>query len=120
MAEYENLVMTRGNSQQLVGTLTPAPGRTFATPVSELLFMVKKDVGEDVALSKGIGGGVTIGAESATSISYSIIIDAEETTDEDFENVLQVFVWELKLTEADGWVTTPLSGTFTIQPALSA
>lgn len=105
-----NLTMTRGDSQLLAGTITPPIGRTFSVPATELRFTLKVALSDETPfLQKTIGDGVTIEASSTTAISYTVTIDPDDTSD---LTAAGSFYYDLELTEADGWVSTPLSGRF--------
>lgn len=113
--ETVTLQHTRGDSLLLAGTLTPAPGRTFATPASSLRFVARRNLGDPtIAIAKAIGSGISISAQSSTSISYEVTLDPEDTSALDAREVR--LVWDLELIEGDGWTSTPIGGVLVVRP----
>ena len=109
-----NLQMTRGDSQQLLGTLTPATGRTFSTPISALRFTARRQSGDyGLVLQKTIGSGIAIVSQSSTSISYTIDFAPTDTSVLTGNNDLALS-YDLELTEGNGWVSTPVGGSLAI------
>src|SRR3990167_1541769 len=74
------LGMTRGTSAEIPGTLVPAAGRTFATPITSLTFRAKlglRDAGP--LIEKSVGAGIAIGSQGASSIVFTVTLDPADT-----------------------------------------
>lgn len=109
------LQVTRGDSIKIVGALTPATGGAFATPIASLTFTAKAAVTDSVAaITKSVGSGVVIAAQSSTSITYEVTLDPDDTDDLPARETR--LIWDVELVENDGWTSTPIGGVLVVRP----
>lgn len=110
-----DLEMTRGDTMKFHGEIVPGVGQTFSTPIASLKFSAKKKYQDSaVVFQKTIGSGVSITAQSSSSITYTGQVDAADTEALDIK--VKKLLYDLQLTEADGTVSTPVGGEISILP----
>jgi hypothetical protein len=109
----ERLTMTRGDTRQIVVTITEAGGGTWTPPLGVAVRCTGKlrrtDADADAVFTKAIGDGIVLVADEAT-----VTLDAADTDSLSGKNATTLYC-DVQITDGDG-PKTPLQFLLEVEP----